>query len=83
MKTSYDNSRDRVIQGIASRLKEKNIKSYIYEPTLNEETFNECEIIKDFNIFKNKADVVLVNRMDEKVKELENKVYTRDIFSRD
>lgn len=83
MKTNSDNFRASAIQGIISRLKEKNIKVYIYEPTLNAETFNECEVIKDFDIFKNKADVVLVNRIDEKVKELENKVYTRDVFSRD
>lgn len=83
MKTNSDNFRASAIQGIISRLKERNIKVYIYEPTLNEKTFNECEVIKDFNEFKNKADVVLVNRIDEKVKELENKVYTRDVFSRD
>lgn len=83
MKTNSDNFRASAIQGIISRLKEKNIKVYIYEPTLNEKTFNECEVIKDFDIFKNESDVVLVNRMDEKVKELENKVYTRDVFSRD
>lgn len=83
MKTDSDNFRASAIQGIISRLKERNVKVYIYEPTLNKETFNECEVIKDFNIFRNKADVVLVNRMDEKVKELGNKIYTRDLFSRD
>ena len=83
MKMDSDNFRASAIQGIISRLKERNIKVYIYEPTLKEPTFNECEVIKDFSIFKNKVDVVLVNRMDEKVKELESKVYTRDIFSRD
>jgi len=83
MKTDSDNFRASAIQGIISRLKERNVKVYIYEPTLNKETFNECEVIKDFNIFKNKADVVLVNRMDQKVKELGNKIYTRDLFSRD
>ncbi len=83
MKTDSDNFRASAIQGIISRLKERNVKVYIYEPTLNKETCNECEVIKDFNIFKNKADVVLVNRMDQKVKELGNKIYTRDLFSRD
>lgn len=83
MKTNSDNFRASAIQGIISRLKENNVKILIYEPTLHVDLFNECKVVKEFDVFKNEADVVLVNRMDDKTKEIENKVYTRDLFSRD
>lgn len=83
MKTNSDNFRASAIQGIISRLKERNIEILIYEPTLKENIFNECEVVKDLEVFKSNVDVVLVNRLDEKIKEIENKVYTRDLFSRD
>lgn len=83
MKTNSDNFRASAIQSIISILKERNVKILIYEPTLREVMFNNCEVINDFEMFKNNVDVVLVNRMDDKIKEIENKVYTRDLFSRD
>ena len=83
MKTDSDNFRASAIQGIIERLKEYNIDVVVYEPTLKANTFNECNVIKDFEEFKNVADVVLVNRMDENVKQIQDKVYTRDLFSRD
>lgn len=83
MKTDSDNFRASAIQGIIERLKFYNIKIVIYEPTLKEDTFNGCQVVKDFNTFAGFSDVVLVNRMDENTKTIENKVYTRDLFSRD
>ena len=83
MKTDSDNFRASAIQGIIERLKEYNVDVVVYEPTLKADTFNECNVIKDFEEFKNIADVVLVNRMDENVKQIQDKVYTRDLFSRD
>ena len=83
MKTDSDNFRASAIQGIIERLKFYNIKIVIYEPTLKEDTFNGCQVVKDFNTFAGFSDVILVNRMDENTKKIENKVYTRDIFSRD
>ena len=83
MKTDSDNFRASAIQGIIERLKFYNIKIVIYEPTLKEDTFNGCQVVKDFNTFAEFSDVVLVNRMDENTKTIENKVYTRDLFSRD
>ncbi len=83
MKTNSDNFRASAIQGIIKRLKENNVKILIYEPTLDSNSFEECKVIKDFNVFKDKVDVVLVNRVDEQVKEMKDKVYTRDLFSRD
>ena len=83
MKTDSDNFRASAIQGIIERLKFYNIKIVIYEPTLKEDTFNGCQVVRDFKTFAGFSDVVLVNRMDENTKTIENKVYTRDLFSRD
>ena len=83
MKTNSDNFRASAIQGIIERLKNNNIKVVIYEPTLKDNYFNECEVYKDFDEFNNVSNVVIVNRMDENTKKIENKVYTRDLYSRD
>ena len=83
MKTDSDNFRSSAIQGIIERLKFYNIKIVIYEPALKEDTFNGCQVVRDFKTFAGFSDVVLVNRMDENTKKIENKIYTRDLFSRD
>ena len=83
MKTDSDNFRSSAIQGIIDRLKFYNIKIVIYEPTLKEDTFNGCQVVRDFNTFAGFSDVVLANRMDENTKIIKNKIYTRDLFSRD
>lgn len=83
MKTDSDNFRASAIQGIIDRLKFYNIKIVIYEPTLKEDSFNGCQVVRDFNTFAGFSDVVLVNRMDENTKAIEDKIYTRDLFSRD
>ena len=83
MKTDSDNFRASAIQGVIERIKEKGIEVVIYEPTLTADIFNECKVIKDFQEFNDLADIVIVNRMDEKVKELDDEIYTRDLFTRD
>ena len=83
MKTNSDNFRASAIQGIIDRLKKLNIKIVIYEPTLKSNEFNNCKVIKEFEEFEKNTDVVLVNRMDENIKRISNKIYTRDLFSRD
>ena len=83
MKTDSDNFRASAIQGIIDRLKFYNVKVVIFEPTLKADSFNGCQVVRDFDTFANFSDVVLVNRMDENTKKIENKVYTRDLFSRD
>ena len=83
MKTNSDNFRASAIQGIIERLKNNNVKVVIYEPTLNSNTFNDCEVIKDFEEFSNISDIVLVNRLDDNTKKIENMIYTRDLYSRD
>lgn len=83
MKTDSDNFRASAIQGVIERLRGKGLDVIIYEPTLNDQKFNGCVVIKDFEEFDRLSDIVVVNRNDDKVKELETEIYTRDIFSRD
>ena len=83
MKTDSDNFRASAIQGIIDRLKEKDVKIIIYEPTLDKKEFNGCEVITDIKEFDKISDVILVNRMDENIKKITSEIYTRDLFSRD
>ena len=80
MKTNSDNFRESAIQGIIEKLKKRDVKVIIYEPMLKDTIFNECEVIDDFKKFKELSDVILANRIDEKVKDLKDKLYTRDLF---
>lgn len=83
MKTNSDNFRASAIQGIIARLKNNNIKVIIHEPTLNVEEFEGCEVIKNFDDFTNMSDVVIANRLDDNMRSIEDKIYTRDLFTRD
>lgn len=83
MKADSDNFRFSAIQGVISRLKEKNTKIIIYEPTLKDEEFNGCKVIKEFKKFAEKADVIIANRYEDQLFEVREKVYTRDLYSRD
>ena len=83
MKTNSDNFRASAIQGIIERLKNNNVDIVIYEPTLKADIFNDCKVEKDFNTFKEKSDVILVNRIDDCIKSVNYKIYTRDLFNRD
>ena len=83
MKADSDNFRFSAIQGVISRLKEKNTKIIIYEPTLKDEEFDGCKVIKEFKKFAEKADVIIAIRYEDQLFEVREKVYTRDLYSRD
>ncbi|MBQ7410438.1 MAG: nucleotide sugar dehydrogenase [Clostridia bacterium] len=83
MKKDSDNFRASAIQGVIERLKVEGIKVVIYEPTLEAEEFNGCKVMNDFNRFARKSDVIIANRYDNKLEEVRDKVYTRDLFSKD
>ena len=83
MKMDSDNFRQSSIQGVMKRIKAKGIEVVVYEPTLQEEEFYHSKVINDFNEFKLKSDVIVSNRLSEELLEVKEKIYTRDIFSRD
>ena len=83
MKTNSDNFRASAIQDIIERLKYEGVEVIIYEPTLKTDRFNDCEVENDFDKFTEKSDVILANRLDDILKRVQDKVYTRDLYSRD
>ena len=83
MKSDSDNFRASAIQGVMNIIKNMGIEIIIYEPTLRDSYFMGNRVITDFEEFTTLADVILVNRVDEKIMSVKDKIYTRDIFSRD
>ena len=83
MKSNSDNFRASAIQSVIKNLKDKNVRVVIYEPTLTTNTFDDLEVIKDLNKFKNISDIIVVNRVDDNLLDVKDKLYTRDLYSRD
>ena len=83
MKSGSDNFRSSAIQDVIKFLRGEGAEVIIYEPTLKDKKFNGFEIENDFDKFCDRSDIILANRLEDELREVAGKVYTRDLFARD
>ena len=83
MKSNSDNFRNSAIQDIIQKIKEQGIKIIIYEPSINENYFLENKVVNNLNEFKRISDIIITNRYDNILSDVNDKIYTRDIYNRD
>ena len=83
MKANSDNYRQSSMLGIMERVRAKGVSLVVYDPSLKEEKFANLPVISDFEEFAKVSDVIVANRIDSMLKQVEDKVYTRDIYFRD
>ena len=83
MKSNSDNFRASAIIDIITKLSKENVAIIIYEPTISKKTYNGYLVENNLNEFKKKSDVIVANRISDDILDVKDKVYTRDLFSRD
>lgn len=83
MKSGSDNFRSSSIQGVIKRIKARGIEVIVYEPALQQEKFNDSQVVNDLTRFKELSDLIVTNRLTDALSDVQAKVYTRDIFGND